>query len=212
MPANEPWRPIEFAFVFAMWAVMMVGMMTPSSRADDPHLRASGVRRRSTTSRLPQRPGSSAATSWPGQGFSLAATSAQWALERAAAHADDGGASNILGGVVLIVAGLYQWTPFKEACLFHCQSPLTFILRHGGFRGDPAGALALGVRHGIYCIGCCWALMVLLFVGGVMNLFWIAALAFLVLLEKVIPSGRIIARAVGIIFMAGGGWILLQHP
>jgi predicted metal-binding membrane protein len=112
---------------------------------------------------------------------------------------------------VLIVAGLYQWTPLKEACLSHCQAPLTFILRHGGFRSDRSGALTLGLRHGLYCIGCCWALMALLFVGGVMNLFWIAALAILVLLEKVIPSGRIIARFAGLTFMAGGGWMLIQH-
>ena len=104
--------------------------------------------------------------------FSLAVTSAQWALERAALLTPTmASASNILGGVVLIVAGLYQWTPLKEACLLHCQSPLTFILRRGGFRSDPAAALALalGAPHGIYCIGCCWALMVLLFVGGVMS-------------------------------------------
>jgi predicted metal-binding membrane protein len=108
----------------------------------------------------------------------------------------------------LISAGLYQWTPIKEACLSYCQAPLTFILRHGGFRGDPLGALTLGLRHGLYCVGCCWALMALLFVGGVMNIFWIAALAILVLLEKVIPSGRIISRVAGLACMAGGTWML----
>jgi predicted metal-binding membrane protein len=82
-------------------------------------------------------------------------------------------------------------------------------LRHGGFRGDPVGALTLGIKHGIYCIGCCWALMALPFVGGVMNLFWIAALAILVLLEKVVPAGRIIARLAGVAFMAAGGRLLL---
>jgi predicted metal-binding membrane protein len=110
----------------------------------------------------------------------------------------------------LIIVGLYQWTPLKEACLFNCQTPLTFMLRHGGFRGDPAGALTLGLRHGLYCIGCCWALMALVFVGGVMNLFWIAALAILVLVEKVIPSGWIIARLASLAFIAGGGWMLVQ--
>ena len=213
MPASEQWKPIEFAFVFAMWAVMMVGMMTPS--VAPMILIYAGVGRQAAIDNKPF-----AATAWFVGGyllawiaFSLAATTAQWALERAALLTPTmASASNMLGGVVLIVAGLYQWTPLKEACLFNCQSPLTFILRHGGFRSDPAGALTLGARHGIYCIGCCWALMVLLFVGGVMNLFWIAGLAILVLLEKVIPSGRIIARAVGVIFVAGGGWILLQHP
>jgi predicted metal-binding membrane protein len=106
-------------------------------------------------------------------------------------------ASNILGGLVLVAAGLYQWTPFKDACLSHCRSPLDFIMKHGGFRRQITGALALGFRHGLYCIGCCWAVMALLFVGGVMNLLWIAALAALVLLENVMPFGRYIARFAG---------------
>ena len=79
----------------------------------------------------------------------------------------------------------------KGLCLKHCQAPLTFIQHHGGFRRDPLGALAIGFRHGLYCVGCCWALMALLFVGGVMNSLWIAMLALFVLLEKLVPSGRI---------------------
>jgi predicted metal-binding membrane protein len=210
MPASEPWRPIEFAYVFLMWAVMMVGMMTPS--VAPMILMYARVGRQATMAGKPF-----AAAAWFVAGylvawttFSLAATSAQWALERAAVLTPMmESASNVVGGIVLIVAGFYQWTPLKEACLVQCQSPLTFIIRHGGFRGDPAGALTLGLRHGLYCVGCCWALMALLFVGGVMNLFWIAALAILVLLEKVVPSGRILARIAGIGFMAAGGWLLL---
>jgi predicted metal-binding membrane protein len=143
--------------------------------------------------------------------FSLVATSAQWALERAALLTPMmESASNRLGAAVLILAGIYQWAPLKDACLSHCRSPLLFIQRHGGFRREPFGALALGFRHGIYCIGCCWALMALLFVGGVMNLFWIATLAILVLFEKVVPFGRVVARAAGLAFIAGGVWLLLQ--
>ena len=212
MPANAPWQPLEFGYVFAMWVVMMVGMMTPSIAPMI--LIYARVGRQAAMNGKPF-----AATAWFAGGyllawiaFSLAATSAQWALERATLLTPMmESSSNFLGGVVLIVAGLYQWTPLKEACLSHCQAPLTFILGHGGFRGDPAGALTLGMRHGIYCVGCCWALMALLFVGGVMNLFWIAALAILVLLEKVIPFGRIIARVAGLPFMAGGGWMLIQY-
>src|SRR5579863_3435584 len=211
MPASVPWKPIEFGYVFAMWAVMMIGMMTPS--VAPMILIYARVGRQAAVEGKPF-----AATAWFAGGyllawtaFSLAATSAQWALERAALLTPMmASASNVVGGVVLIVAGLYQWTPLKEACLSHCQAPLTFILRHGGFRGDPVGALTLGLRHGLYCIGCCWALMVLLFVGGVMNLVWIAALAILVLLEKVIPRVQIIARLAGLAFMAGGGWMLVQ--
>ena len=111
---------------------------------------------------------------------------------------------------MLIAAGLYQWTPLKDACLRQCQAPWRFIQRHGGFRPDARGALALGVRHGSYCIGCCWALMALLFVGGVMNVLWIAAIAILVLAEKVIPAGRVISRTAGAGLFAGGGWLLGQ--
>jgi predicted metal-binding membrane protein len=144
--------------------------------------------------------------------FSLVATSAQWALERAALLTPlMESASNRLGAAVLILAGVYQWAPLKDACLSHCRSPLLFIQQHGGFRREPLGALALGFRHGIYCIGCCWALMALLFVGGVMNLFWIATLAILVLFEKVVPFGRVVARAAGLAFIAGGVWLMLQQ-
>jgi predicted metal-binding membrane protein len=144
-------------------------------------------------------------------GFAFVATSAQWALERAALLTPMmAGASDILGGVVLIAAGLYQWTPLKDACLRQCQAPWWFIQRHGGFRPDARGALALGVRHGSYCIGCCWALMALLFVGGVMNVLWIAAIAILVLAEKVIPAGRVISRTAGAGLFAGGAWLLAQ--
>ncbi len=141
--------------------------------------------------------------------FSAVATTAQWALDRAALLTPMmESANNVLGGIVLIVAGLYQWTALKTACLSHCRSPLHFIQHHGGFRREPPGALALGFRHGLYCIGCCWALMALLFVGGVMNLVWIAALAILVLVEKLAPFGWIIARGAGVAFIGAGLWLL----
>jgi predicted metal-binding membrane protein len=144
--------------------------------------------------------------------FSFAATLGQWALERASLLTPIMAASSLVfGGTVLIAAGLYQWTPLKAACLSQCQAPITFILRHGGLRSTPTGSLNLGVRHGVYCVGCCWALMLLLFALGVMNLLWIAALAILIMLEKVIPFGRAVARLAGLLFIAGGGWVLFQH-
>jgi len=211
MPANAPWQPIEFGYVFVMWVVMMIGMMMPSA--------APMILIYARVGRQAAREGKLfAASGWFAGGyllawtaFSLFATSAQWALERAALLTPMmGSASNRLGAAVLILAGLYQWAPLKEACLSHCRSPLLFIQQHGGFRREPHGALTLGFRHGLYCIGCCWALMALLFVGGVMNLFWIAALAIFVLLEKVIPFGRVVARVAGVAFIAGGVWLLLQ--
>ncbi len=211
MPASSPWRPIEFAYVFVMWMVMMIGMMTPS--VAPMILVYSSVRRQAAKGRP------LASVAWFAGGyflawiaFSLAATSLQWALERAALLTPMmAGASNIVGGTLLILAGLYQWTPLKEACLSQCQAPLGFILSHGGVPATATGSLTLGFRHGVYCLGCCWALMVLLFALGVMNLAWIAALAILVLLEKIMPSGRLIARIAGIASFAGGVSMLFQR-
>jgi predicted metal-binding membrane protein len=121
-------------------------------------------------------------------------------------------ASNLLGGIVLIAASVYQWTRLKDVCLAQCQSRFLFLMRPGGFRSDLRGCVLLGFRHGGYCVGCCWVLMALLFVGGVMNVLWIALLSLLVLLEKVTPVGRWIARAAGIACVAAGAWLLLTLP
>jgi predicted metal-binding membrane protein len=209
MPATAPWQPLEFVYVFAMWAVMMIGMMTPS--VAPMILIYARVGRQAVISGRPFAASgcfvSGYLIAW--FGFSLAATSAQWALERAALLTPMmESASPVLGGIILIAAGIYQWTPFKEACLAYCQTPLSFIMRHGGFRADAGGAITLGFRHGLYCIGCCWALMLLLFVVGIMNVFWIAALAGLVLLEKAAPLGKLVSRIAGCAFVAAGAWLL----
>ena len=191
MPASEPWKPVEFGYVLAMWVVMMIGMMTPS--VAPMILIYARVGRQAVKDGKPF-----AATAWFAGGyllawlaFSLMATSAQWMLERATLLTPMmASANNLLGGIVLIAAGLYQWTPLKEACLFNCQSPLTFISRNGGFRSDPSGALVLGMRHGIYCVGCCWALMVLLFVGGIMNLSGLPHSQSLFCWRKLCPTAR----------------------
>jgi predicted metal-binding membrane protein len=210
MPERAPWQPIEFGAVFVMWVVMMIGMMTPS--VAPMILIYARIGRRTSIEGQPF-----AASAWFALGyllswtaFSLAATSAQWALERAALLTPMmESASNILGAIALLIAGLYQWTPFKDTCLSYCQSPLGFIIRYG-FRREATGALALGFRHGLYCIGCCWAVMALLFVAGVMNLFWIAAFSALILVEKVVPFGPLVPRLAGIAFMIGGAWLLTQ--
>jgi predicted metal-binding membrane protein len=209
MPSGAPWQPVEFLFVFAMWAVMMLGMMTPS--AAPIILIYARVARQAVLDRQPF-----AATSWfaggyllAWVGFALAATLAQWAIERLGGLTPGmTAASGVLSGFVLIGAGLYQWTPLKNACLRQCQAPLQFIQRHGGFRADAPGSFGLGVRHGAYCIGCCWVLMALLFVGGVMNVLWIAVIMIFVLLEKLVPAGRLISRVSGIGFLAAGLWLL----
>ncbi len=211
MPASAPWQPIEFGYVLLMWVVMMVGMMTPS--VAPMILIYARVARQAATQGKPF-----AASGWFGAGylvawtvFSVAATTAQWALERTALLTPMmASASNVLGAIMLLLAGLYQWTTLKDACLSYCRAPLVFIQSQGGFRREPAGALALGFRHGLYCIGCCWTLMALLFVGGVMNLLWIAALAILVLVEKAVPFGRIVARGAGLAFIGAGAWLLMH--
>jgi predicted metal-binding membrane protein len=211
VPAFAPWSAMEFVLVFAMWVVMMVGMMTPS--AAPMILIYARVGRHAAIADKPF-----AATGWfaagyflAWTGFSLIAAAAQWAFDRAALlDPMMASASNVLGGIVLIAAGIYQWTPFKDVCLAHCQSPFQFIQQHGGFRGDRAGSLLLGLHHGAYCVGCCWALMALLFVGGVMNVLWIALLAVLVLLEKLAPIGRLIARLAGVALVVAGAALFLS--
>ena len=206
----RPWSSVEAGVTLTMWIVMMVGMMLPS--ATPMILLYARVGRQSRKEGKPF-----AATgffaggyllAWVG--FALAATLGQWLMEGTLLSPALASASRIFSGAVLIVAGLYQWTPLKDACLSQCQAPIVFLQRHGGFRRDPAGAVGLGLRHGLYCIGCCWALMTLLFVGGIMNVLWIAAIAIFVLAEKVIPTGRVLSRVAGSLLAAFGLWQLIS--
>ncbi len=198
-PAFRPWTAADFLYMFVMWSVMMIGMMTPS--VSPTVLLYAQVGRQAEAQGRPL-----AATGAFAGGyllawvvFSLFATLSQWLLERAALLTPMMvTASDLLGGLALIAAGIFQWTPLKQACLSYCQFPLVFIQRHGGFTRSLAGSLAIGFRHGLYCVGCCWALMALLFVGGVMNIFWIALLTILVLLEKVMPRGTALAHIAGV--------------
>lgn len=210
-PALAPWSLPLGVYLFVMWAVMMIGMMTPS--AAPMVLLYIGVARHAARS---SHRFASAAWLFAGYlgawcAFSLLATLLQWLLESAAMMTASMQAANLrLGGAVLIAAGLYQWLPIKNACLTQCRAPLQFIQQHGGFQASAAGSLRLGFRHGLYCVGCCWVLMLLLFVGGVMNLLWIAALTLFVLLEKLVPHVQWLVRGAGIAAMAGGMWMLLR--
>jgi predicted metal-binding membrane protein len=208
-PTMAPWSAFEFIIVFLMWSVMMVGMMLPS--VTPMLLIQARVARRATEQKQPF-----AATAWFAAGylaawiaFALAATLAQWALERASLLTSEMQiARNVAGAIILTLIGAYQWTPAKDTCLAYCQSPLFFIQRHGGFGRDAAAALRLGALHGAYCVGCCWALMALLFVAGVMNVTWIAAITNFILAEKLIPAGRLLSRAAGLGCLAVGLWWL----
>ena len=210
-PAFGAWAPADFAFMFAMWSVMMVGMMTPSVAPTV--LLYAAVGRKAAESGAPL-----ASTGWFFAGylavwiaFSALATFAQWALTSLALLTPMmATASTVFGGVLLVAVGLYQWTPLKNTCLRACQAPLDFLMAHGGFRVEPFGAVRLGVAHGTYCLGCCFALMALLFVSGIMNLLWIAGLTILILLEKVVPAGRLIPRISGALIGAAGILLLVR--
>jgi predicted metal-binding membrane protein len=208
MPAETPWQAMEFVFVFAMWTVMMVGMMTPWAA---PVILMYARVGRQTEAQAPL-----IATVWFGIGyffawiaFSLFATLLQWILERAGLlDSATASTSIVLGGLLFVATGTYQWTKLKDLCLAQSQEPFAFLIRHGGFRSDAPGSVRLGLRFGAYCVGGCWALMALLFVGGVMNLLWIALIALFVLLEKVPSFGRKFAPLAGIVLVASGAWLL----
>jgi predicted metal-binding membrane protein len=141
-------------------------------------------------------------------GFSLLAAAAQWGFERVGLlSAMMAITSGWFAGVVLLVAGLYQLTPLKHACLRHCRSPIQFIMQQ--WRKGAGGAFRMGIDHGVFCLACCWFLMGLLFVGGVMNLYWILGLAVFVLLEKTIPAGHWLGSLTGIGLIVWGGWMLV---
>ena len=200
MPAKGA---VDLLVLFAMWLVMMVGMMLPS--VAPVILTFATVNRNRRARDEPYVPAAlfTAGYLLAWVGFSLAATLAQWALERAAllSPMDMTMDSRLLGGLLFLAAGLYQFTPVKLACLSFCRSPLDFIVNH--WQDGSGGAVRMGMTHGLYCLGCCWILMLLLFVGGVMNLLWVAALAGVVLIEKV-TAGPWIGRIGGALLAAYG--------
>jgi predicted metal-binding membrane protein len=209
MDMATAWTATEFALMFVMWAVMMVAMMLPSA-APMILLFAAITRRNRDQGHVMAPTGIFAAgylTAWAG--FSLAATVLQWGFDSLALLSPMmASASAIFSGIILIAAGLYQWTPLKHACLAHCRSPLYFLGHH--WRKGTGGAFVMGIHHGFYCVGCCWVLMALLFVGGVMNLLLIAAIALAVLIEKVVPRGDVVGRIGGGVLTVFGVYLILN--
>ena len=201
------WDARYLLLVFLMWATMMVAMMLPSALPtilifhkavrNDPEVRSPSGRMFAFAAGY--------ILAW--SGFSVGATLLQWGLAEAALLSPMMvSATPWLGGALLIVAGVYQWTPLKHACLRHCRSPLAFFVEH--WQPGMPGALRLGLRHGLYCVGCCWALMLLLFVGGVMSLLWIGAITAFVLMEKLAPYRAQGGRLSGLALVLAGGWVL----
>ena len=209
MPMMRLWSFGDFVLMYVMWAVMMVAMMVPSA--------ASMVLIFATIYRKRREQGGAFVPTgvflagylvvW--SAFSLAAVLSQYGLQQAALLSPMmETTAPWLGAALLAAAGAFQFMPLKQACLTKCRTPMGFIMTE--WREGSRGAFVMGLRHGAYCTGCCWALMALLFVGGVMNLLWVAFLAVFVLVEKMLPAGGLLGKAGGIIMIAWSAWMVGQ--
>ncbi len=203
MPRMNQWDIKDAAAVAIMWSVMMVAMMLPSA--------APMILIFSTVNRRRQLSGNPFVPTWiflSGYllvwiGFSLIAAGGQWSLHNLSLISPGMKIINpLVSGIILIAAGIYQFTPIKDVCLKNCHSPLDFIM--GNWRDGKRGALFMGLQHGKYCVGCCWAFMILLFVGGVMNLLWVAMIAIFVFIEKVAPVHHWLSKVAGFLLAAWG--------
>ncbi len=203
MPQMQSWGGVDLALLFIMWSVMMVAMMVPS--AAPMVLLFATLNRKRREREAPYTPTAFFLAGYllVWTAFSALATLAQWGLHDAALLTPTGvSTSAILGGSLLVMAGVFQLTPLKKACLIHCRSPLHFFME--GWKEGTGGALAMGARHGVYCVGCCWILMALLFVAGVMNLLWVAAITIFVLVERALPKGDLVGRVTGVVLIGAG--------
>jgi predicted metal-binding membrane protein len=209
-PDAGSWSAVQLLPLFLMWTEMMVAMMIPS--AAPMILMFAGLNRKRLEQQRPFVPtgifvlGYLAA--WTA--FSGLAAAAQWSLHGLALLSPGmATTSPYLGAAVLVAAGVFQWTPLKNACLTHCRSPLAFFMTD--WREGKMGAFIMGLKHGAFCTGCCWLLMAILFVAGVMNIWWVGIISVVVLLEKVTPKGLWLGRAAGILLVAWGGWLVIAR-
>lgn len=203
MPRMQMLGVVDLLLLFVMWAVMMVAMMVPT--AATMILMFATINRRRREQQQPYVPTTVFLAGYllVWTGFSALATLAQWGLHNAALLSPMMvSTSPVLGGLLLVAAGVFQWTPLKYTCLTHCRSPLSFLMTD--WRDGTRGALRMGVKHGSYCTGCCWCLMALLFVTGVMNLLWVAFIMLFVLVEKLAPRGNLVGRVAGGVLVAAG--------
>jgi predicted metal-binding membrane protein len=199
------WRPRDLVHTFIMWSIMMVAMMVPS--ATPMFIIFATVNRQRSKKQGPFIPTwlflVGYLTAWTV--YSALATMAQWGLHTAALLTHTLViTSPLLGALLLFAAGVFQWTPFRDACMTQCRSPFGFIMTE--WREGHRGALIMGLKHGIYCVGCCWMLMILSFVLGVMNMLWMAALTAFMVLEKV-SNNKWISRVAGMILIVWGLWV-----
>jgi predicted metal-binding membrane protein len=202
-----PWTVGYALLMFVMWWLMMLATMLPSAA---PMILLFAALTRKRRERGTPYTGTGLfgfgyLAVWGG--FSILAVSLQWQLDRIALLSPMMVTTSlVLGAFLLVGAGVWQFTPLKHACLRHCRSPAEFLTRH--WRDGRAGAFLIGVRHGAYCLGCCWMLMLLLFYGGIMNIYWIASLAILVLVEKITSPGHWVSSAIGVALILWGTTLL----
>lgn len=211
MTDTGPWTARDAALAAAMWAVMMVAMMLPAAAPMILVFVTVNRKRREAPGTAPHVDTTLFVLAYLAVwgAFAVAAALAQWGLHAAALLSEDAmRAAPVAGAVLLAAAGIYQLTPLKYACLARCQTPVGFLLAE--WREGRRGALVMGLLHGLFCLGCCWVLMALLFVGGVMNLVWVAAIAAFVLLEKLLPAGRLVSATSGGALLVWAAWTLLQ--
>lgn len=198
---------IDFGATFLMWTVMMIGMMLPSAL---PFVFVFGAEHRKRKQRgLPYAPAGLFLAGYFAlwTAFSAIAALVQQALHRGALLSPMMNAtSSVFAGGILVAAGVYQWTPLKDACLRHCRSPLTFLL--SDWREGSLGAFRMGIDHGFFCLGCCWLLMALPFAAGVMNLMWMAVITAFILVEKAAPGGQWFGRIGGAALIGAGAWMI----
>ncbi len=202
-PADKLWSPGYFLAMLLMWCVMMVAMMLPSAAPMILTFAAIGRKQTKFGARNLALVLFTSGYLIVWCGFSLGAVFLQWALQRAGYPsmmlADN---APLLSGALLIAAGLWQLTPIKQQCLRHCQSPVKFLILR--YRPGLPAALKMGCQHGLFCLGCCWFLMLLLFYGGVMNIAWIGGLALFVLVEKLTPPGHWVTKTTGWLLITWG--------
>jgi len=209
MSAMQPvaWTAAYAALIFVMWWLMMMATMLPS--AAPMILLFAALTRKRDESGAPYSEaglfGSGYLVIWGA--FSILAVALQWQLDRVALLSPMMVTTSIaLGALLLIGAGVWQFTPLKHVCLRRCRAPAEFLTRH--WSSGKSGAFQMGIRHGLYCLGCCWMMMLLLFFGGIMNIFWIAGLTTLVLVEKIAPLGPLVSGLVGVAFIVWGGVLI----
>ncbi len=200
------WGPRDIAHMFMMWAIMMTAMMFPS--ATPMVLMFTAVNERQKETQRPLMPTGLFVVGYflVWTSYSALAAMAQWGLHVSTFLSDDLViTSPLLGGILLVAAGVFQWTPFRDACMSKCRSPLGFLMAE--WREGRLGALIMGLKHGLNCVGCCWLLMLLSFVLGIMNMVWMVLLTVFMLVEKAYPGSQWVSRTGGLILIAWGLWV-----